>query len=105
MTHVVDAGFRYAIQIGTFLSGRPEPVKIIIETSNDAIQMLEKVLFYTINSVQNNWNMTEEETASTEAETRWGMYYIEMMFEHAVVHILRHRRQIEKFLLTENQST
>ena len=30
----------------------------------------------------------------------WGQYYdIEQLFEHAIVHILRHRRQIERFLI------
>lgn len=29
---------------------------------------------------------------------RWGQQYdIEQLFEHAIVHVLRHRRQIEKF--------
>jgi hypothetical protein len=39
--------------------------------------------------------MTEEEISATLMETHWGSYNIEMMFEHAIVHILRHRRQIE----------
>ena len=31
---------------------------------------------------------------------RWGQRYdVEQLIEHAIVHILRHRRQIEKFLL------
>jgi hypothetical protein len=33
-------------------------------------------------------------------KTRWGVdYNIDQLFEHAIVHVLRHRRQIEKFLL------
>ena len=104
MNHVVDAGFRYAHQIRSFLKSKPESVKIIVETPEEAIKMLENVLFYTVDSVQNNWNMTETEIASTLTKTHWGMYTIEMMFEHAIVHILRHRRQIEKFILTDHQS-
>lgn len=31
---------------------------------------------------------------------RWGQQYdVEQLMEHAIVHVLRHRRQIEKFLL------
>ena len=31
---------------------------------------------------------------------KWGQTYDpEQLFEHAIVHILRHRRQIERFLL------
>jgi hypothetical protein len=30
----------------------------------------------------------------------WGQSYdVEQLFEHAIVHILRHRRQIERFLI------
>jgi len=33
---------------------------------------------------------------------RWGPQYdLEQLLEHAVVHILRHRRQIEKFAAKE----
>jgi hypothetical protein len=33
-------------------------------------------------------------------QTSWNQYYdIEQIFEHAIVHILRHRRQIERFLI------
>ena len=33
-------------------------------------------------------------------KVRWGQTYdVEQLFEHAIVHILRHRRQIERFLL------
>jgi hypothetical protein len=31
--------------------------------------------------------------------TGWGQHYdIEQMMEHAIVHVLRHRRQVEKFV-------
>jgi hypothetical protein len=32
-------------------------------------------------------------------EARWGPRYdLEQLLEHAIVHVLRHRRQIDKFL-------
>ena len=73
-----------------------------IDTPRDAIRMLEKVLTFSANSVEGKWNLTESEIIATRRETKWGLYDIEMMFEHAIVHILRHRRQIEKFLLSDN---
>ena len=31
---------------------------------------------------------------------RWGQRYdVEQLLEHAIVHVLRHRRQIERFLM------
>ena len=33
-------------------------------------------------------------------KTRWGQLYdVDQLFEHAIVHVLRHRRQIERFIV------
>jgi hypothetical protein len=104
MKHVVAAGYGYGNQIRIFLGIAPHKPEYKIETPQDAIRMLDKVLTFTANSVEGKWNMTEDEIIATRRETRWGFYDIEMMFEHAIVHILRHRRQIEKFL-TSNKKT
>jgi chromosomal replication initiation ATPase DnaA len=46
-----------------------------------------------------NLKLEEYETA-LKIQVRWGQLYdIEQLMEHAIVHILRHRRQIERFLL------
>ena len=102
MLHVVAAGYGYANQIRIFLGFTPFKPEIKIDTPRDAIRMLEKVLTFSANSVEGKWNLTESEIIATRRETKWGLYDIEMMFEHAIVHILRHRRQIERFLLAEN---
>jgi hypothetical protein len=40
----------------------------------------------------------ERYNESEKMKTSWGQVYdIEQLFEHAIVHILRHRRQIENF--------
>ena len=45
----------------------------------------------------------EESDNIKKLTTRWGqMYNIEQLLEHAIVHVLRHRRQIERFLLHIN---
>jgi hypothetical protein len=98
MKHVVAAGYGYGNQIRIFLGFSPHKPEYKIETTHDAVRMLEKVLTFTANSIEGKWNMTEAEIIATRRETKWGLYDIEMMFEHAIVHILRHRRQIEKFL-------
>lgn len=102
--HVVSAGYRYANQIRISIGIKPYAPEYKIETPTDAVRCIEKVLIFTANSVEGKWNMTEQEIAETVQDTKWGFYNIEMMFEHAIVHILRHRRQIEKFLLqTDNK--
>ena len=43
---------------------------------------------------------TDEELAAMSVTTRWGQTYdIEQMLEHAICHILRHRRQVERWLV------
>ncbi|AUP81600.1 hypothetical protein C1H87_11295 [Flavivirga eckloniae] len=40
----------------------------------------------------------EENDSEKKILVKWGQVYdIEQLFEHAIVHILRHRRQIERF--------
>jgi len=42
----------------------------------------------------------EEKEESKKILVKWGQSYdVEQLMEHAIVHILRHRRQIERFLL------
>lgn len=101
MKHVVGAGYRYADQISIFLKLPVENHNYHIYNLVHAIDELESVLSYTVKLVENYLLMTREAILSTRQETRWGYYDIEMMFEHAIVHILRHRRQIEKFLISQ----
>jgi hypothetical protein len=43
--------------------------------------------------------MTDEEITAVKMPVRWGPTYdLEQLLEHAIVHILRHRRQVERFL-------
>ncbi len=99
--HVVAAGYRYGNQIRIFLGLVPIIPEYKIETSRDAIRALDKVLIFTANTIEGHWNMTDDQIIATRQETKWGLYDIEMMFEHAIVHLLRHRRQIEKFLISD----
>lgn len=98
MNHVIDAAYRYANQIRVFLAIVPVKPEFKIENKKDAVRAINKVLTFTANSIEGFWNLSDDQILATRQQTKWGMYDIEMMFEHAIVHILRHRRQIEKFL-------
>ena len=51
------------------------------------------------NALSNLLNKTNEEIEVYLIKSRWSVIYdVEQLMEHAIVHILRHRRQIEKFL-------
>lgn len=101
MKHVIASGYSYSNQIRIFLGIAPIVPEYKIEAPHDAIRALDKLLIFTANTIEGHWNMAESQIIATRRETKWGFYDIEMMFEHAIVHILRHRRQIEKFLIND----
>ncbi len=97
LTHVVSSGYSYCVYIQNHRninSKRPEQKlrSTSIEYSND----LDKVLEFTNEAFSNIYdNELEDFDHSNKILTKWGQYYdIEQMMEHAIVHILRHRRQI-----------
>ena len=98
LTHVEYAGYTYANYIRKLKNA---PFKLwekaarsdIADYKNDLDQMFS----YTIETFG---FFTEEETMkpTNKILTHWEQTYdIEQMWEHAIVHVLRHRRQIEKF--------
>ncbi|HQW21967.1 MAG TPA: DinB family protein, partial [Bacteroidia bacterium] len=67
----------------------------VSEYSEHLILMYE----YCENFFQLNSDITlEEHDNSKKIKVNWGQQYdVEQLMEHAIVHILRHRRQIENF--------
>lgn len=99
MSHVVRAGYGYADYIREQLSiasTRPRP-KLL--SRQESIEQLEAALRYTIQTLEGRWEMSAEEISGIVINSRWGAVYdAEGLLEHAIVHLLRHRRQIEKFI-------
>lgn len=99
LTHVVFSGFIYAINIQKLKEPNVKrPDKIYHLTIEEYLKDLDNVLVYT-ESVFTKINDDELEqfNDSLKIKTGWGQLYdIEQITEHAIVHILRHKRQIEK---------
>jgi uncharacterized damage-inducible protein DinB len=99
MSHVVRAGYGYADYIREQLSiasTRPQP-KLL--SRQESLEQLGAALRYTIETLEGRWEMSAEEISAIVINSRWGVVYdVEGLLEHAVMHILRHRRQIEKFI-------
>jgi uncharacterized damage-inducible protein DinB len=99
MSHVVRAAYGYADYIREQLSiasTRPQP-KLL--SRQESLEQLEVALRYTIETLEGKWEMSAEEITGIVIKTRWGAVYdVDGLLEHAIVHILRHRRQIEKFI-------
>ncbi|MGH8014716.1 MAG: DinB family protein [Candidatus Zixiibacteriota bacterium] len=100
MRHVVRAGYGYANYFRTAWNlplSSPESVPLQKE---EAASKIDDFLTYTAQTLEGKWEYTDEQIQSVSMKVRWGVTYdLEQLLEHAIVHILRHRRQIERFLL------
>lgn len=103
LSHVVYAGYGYAVSIYNIqgdVAARPE--KILHSTIKEYIDDLANMFLFTENVFSNIADSDLEQFDNTlKIKTGWGQLYdIEQLTEHAIVHILRHRRQIEKIIQT-----
>ena len=101
--HVIRSGYGYANYVLNSFSitvDTPDANKMKIETSEDASNEVRKMLKFNIyNLYEINREKVEANMFSIKFTTRWGEEFnFEQILEHAVVHVLRHRRQVEKFI-------
>lgn len=99
MSHVVGAGYGYADylrEVFALPSARP-PRRLLSQA--ESLEQFDAMLLYTAETLEGRWEMTDEEIMAAVIDSAWGVRYdAEQLLEHAVVHVLRHRRQIEKFI-------
>jgi len=100
LSHVVSAAYGYAIYVqkpnrNNFV----RPDKTVHFTVKEYIRDLTEVFRFTTTVFEDiKDDELEQSDYSAKIPTSWGQVYdIEQMIEHAIVHVLRHRRQIEKF--------
>ena len=100
LSHVVSSGYSYSVYIQNFKNRNSiRPEKVNRSSIADYINDLDNVLKFTQETFATiEDDALEEYDTSKKIMTSWGQLYdIEQLMEHAIVHILRHRRQIEKF--------
>ena len=99
MSHVVNAGYGYADYLrAVFAIPSARPPKRLL-TPRESLAQLDAMLAYTAETLEGRWEMTDEEIMSAVIHSGWGVRYdAEQLLEHAVVHVLRHRRQVERFI-------
>jgi hypothetical protein len=99
VSHVTNSGYGYANYIRDWFSiPKSSPERRLISQSNFSLE-LDKMLAYTSETLQDKWELKDDEIMKVKMIVRWGPQYdLEQLLEHAIVHILRHRRQIEKFI-------
>lgn len=107
MNHVVRSGYGYSNyirkQFGDKWTERKEDYEL--NTPEAACNKLDNMLTYTVETLKNKWDLNFDEAVTNIIKTEWGQEYdFEQLLEHAIVHILRHRRQIERFLIKINMA-
>jgi len=101
LTHVVYAGYGYTSFIETNLGNNQERrPKKFFESADEYIKDLNGMFDDCQKFFMEHPNVPlEEYDPSKKILTHWGQVYdIDQMMEHAIVHVLKHRRQIQRFL-------
>lgn len=102
MNHVVHAGYGYANGVRRKISMPFDPLGDARRqiSQREIADEIDKVLAYTVETLEGRWEMSYAELEEFVIERKANFSEnLEQLLEHAVLHILRHRRQIEKFLL------
>ena len=102
LNHVLRAGYNYVIAIRNSQGERIEKHTPDLFSSIESYKIaLDEMFEYNVQLFE-SYPALKLETSDSESKilTSWGQRYdVEQLFEHAIVHILRHRRQIQRFLL------
>lgn len=99
MTHVISAGHGYAGMMRAAWGMPPHAHDRRDVPRAEALARMDAVLVHMAATLDGHWDLSEEESNALQMRARWGVAYdFEQLFEHAIVHVLRHRRQIEAWL-------
>lgn len=108
LTHVVHAAYGYATSIHNLKGNTSERPTKRVHLSISAYQNdLDDVFAFTETVFKDlKDHELEEANNALKIKTSWGQLYdIEQLTEHAIVHILRHQRQLEKICLQTDIAT
>lgn len=99
LEHVCSSGYFYIEMIQEFkkLPIEKGNKKLRYFSSSEYIHEFKKVIQFTENTLL---QLDDKDFGNSEnLNTSWGQKYdLEQLMEHAIVHVMRHRWQIEKFL-------
>jgi uncharacterized damage-inducible protein DinB len=99
LSHVVSSGYSYATSIHNQKGNNTKrPEKVFHLTVADYVNDLTNIFIFTESVFKEiKDDELEQPDNSLKIQTGWGQSYdIEQITEHAIVHILRHKRQIER---------
>ena len=98
-SHVVNSGYGYANYIRRAFSMASIPYTKVLLKRDQVPTRMKEMLDYTAETLEGKWELSDEEIVKVILKSSWGTAYdLEQLLEHAIVHVLRHRRQMERFL-------
>jgi uncharacterized damage-inducible protein DinB len=104
VSHVVRSGYGYANSIREQFSMAPAVYTPRILSRGEVETNIDAMLKSTSDTLSGRWEMDYADIEKIVIHASWGMVYnLEQLLEHAIVHILRHRRRIEKFMQQAGQ--
>ncbi len=105
LSHVVSAGYNYTIMIRNW-QGEELPFKEVLALNTPAEYLLaiDDMFKYSVELFDDYPAIKMDEyEEEKKIKSRWGQTFdVDQLMEHAIVHILRHRRQIERFMVRMN---
>ena len=102
LTHVLQSGYTYVLEIRKWLGEEIEyKDKVVYKNVHDYKSALIEMFCFTETLFIDHPDIKLTEfDLNRKITVRWGQTFdVEQLMQHAIVHILRHRRQIEKFKL------
>jgi uncharacterized damage-inducible protein DinB len=100
VSHVISAGHGYANYIREVFLMSIAPFKKRPLSVDEVPARANEMLQFTADTLEGHWKMDDAELQGVVITSRWGTRYdLEQILEHAIVHVLRHRRQIERWLM------
>jgi len=104
--HIIRSGYGYAGYVLNALNISheiPNANDMSLETTEEATREIYNMLYFNITNLYDlNRELIENNLGKIKFMTRWNEEYnFEQILEHAVMHILRHKRQINKFLVKQ----
>jgi uncharacterized damage-inducible protein DinB len=101
VSHIINSGYGYANYIREWFTIPFNSSARRLYKQNEFNVELDKMLVYTAETLQDKWTLSDIEIMKVKISSQWSPEYdLEQLLEHAIVHVLRHRRQIEKFTST-----
>lgn len=102
LAHIISSGYNYAIETRNWLDENVDYKKSkSLNSVSEYVEELDNMFTYNVQLFSDYPNLKlEEKDNEKKILVKWEQHYdVDQLYEHAIVHILRHRRQIERFII------